>query len=124
MTAAKKSLEANKAKLDEKKQIQAKKSLKEIQEAISGQRMLAEETILMEERTEPRLPKLSQGSNKKQRNLSSLVKVEFSEGVGRHVVAAKQVKAGDTIAVENPVACVLYTEQQGINCDFCLAKLR
>ena len=124
VSSAKKSLEANKAKLDEKKQAQAKKSLKDIAEAISGQRGLAEENIPVEERPEPRPPKLSQGTNKKLRNLSSLVKVEYREGVGRHVVAAKQVKAGDTIAVENPVAAVLYTEKQGTNCDLCLAKLR
>ena len=124
VSTAKKCLEANKGKLDEKKLTQAKKSLKEINEAISGQRGLAEETIVVEERTEARPPKLSQGSNKKLRSLSSLVKVECRDGVGRHVVAAKQVKAGDTIAVENPVAAVLYSDKQGTNCDLCLAKLR
>ena len=125
LSQAKKSLEANKSKLEEKKQVQAKKSLKEISEAISNKRpLLAEETILVEERETPAVPRVSQGCHKKLRSLSSLVRVEFREGVGRHVVAARQVQAGDTVAVENPVAAVLYPDQQGTNCDLCFAKLR
>ena len=124
LSQAKKSLEANRSKLEEKKQSQAKKSLKEISEAISSKRGLAEETIMVEEREDPSVPRLSQGCHKKLRSLSSLVRVEYREGVGRHVVAAKQVQAGDTLAVENPVAAVLYSDKQGTNCDLCTAKLR
>jgi len=124
LISAKKSLEANKGKLDEKKVKQATKALGELMVSISQQKGLEKEVIDIEEDQTPVQPKLSNGCNKKMRDLSNLVKVEHNEDVGRHVIAAKPIKAGDTLAVEEPFAAVLYPDKLGSNCDNCFAKLR
>jgi len=123
-TAAKKNLEANKNKMDEKKMSQATKSLKELLASISQQKGINDEVIANEEDLTPVQPKLSNGCNKKMRDLSSLVKVEHNEVVGRHVIAGKHIKSGDTLAVEEPFAAVLYPDKLGSNCDNCFVKLR
>ena len=40
------------------------------------------------------------------------------------MVANKPIKSGDTVAVENPFAAVLYPDKAGTNCDNCFVKLR
>ena len=124
LNVAKKSFEANKSKLDNKKQEQTKKTLREIQECISNKTGLKGENIVLEDTSGPPVPKLTGGTNKKMRNLSHQVKLQYKEGVGRHVVASKNVKAGDILAVENPWAAVLYSDKLGTHCDHCLVKLR
>jgi len=121
---AKKTFDAHKSKLDEKKVAQAMKGLKELQDAINNKKNMEKEHIELEDDQSPTLPKLTNGSSKKMRHLSNSVKVQFKEGVGRHVVAGKPIKAGDTIAVEKPFAAVLYTDKIGTNCDNCFTKLR
>ena len=124
LNVAKKSFENNKAKLEEKKREQTIKSFKEIQDAISNKKPLAGEHIILDDNPVAVIPKLTSGTNKKMRHLSNLVKVQYKEGVGRHVVAGKPIKAGDTVAVEHPFAAVLYPDKVGTNCDNCFTKLR
>lgn len=120
---AKKNLEANKGKIDEKKAKQATETLKSLYATLESGSKPGEETIVVDEVDPPVVPKLSGGSHKKLRDLSSLVKVEVSERVGRHVVAAKPVSAGDTLVVEEPMGAVLYQNMQGSHCDNCFGKL-
>eukprot|EP00092_Neocalanus_flemingeri_P005382 GFUD01005799.1.p1 GENE.GFUD01005799.1~~GFUD01005799.1.p1 ORF type:complete len:667 (-),score=156.69 GFUD01005799.1:117-2117(-) len=124
LTAAKKNLEANKSKFDEKTLNKGIKSLKDLLASISQKKGLDDEVIIVDEEQTPVVPKLSKGYNKKMQNLSNLVKVEHNEDVGRHVIAAKPIQAGDTLAVEEPFAAVLYPDKLGSNCDNCFAKLR
>ena len=124
LNVAKKSFEANKSKLDNKKQEQTKKTLRDIQECINNKTGLKGENIELDDTSAPAVPKLTGGANKKMRNLSHQVKVQYKEGVGRHVIANKPVKAGDTVAVENPFASVLYPDKLGTHCDLCHVKLR
>ena len=42
---------------------------------------------------------------------------------GRHVVAAKKVQAGDTLAVEEPFAAVLHDNRLGSHCDHCFLRV-
>ena len=123
---ARKCFEASSSQMDENKKSQTNKSFKEIQDAISSKKQLVSETILVDSsnKTIPIQPKLSQGSNKKMQNLSRLVKVDYQPEVGRHVVASKPIEAGDTLAVEDPFAAVLYTDKLGTNCDQCFNKVR
>jgi len=121
---AKQNLDKHKSKLDEKKLGQASKSLKEIMACISQQKGINDEIIEIEEDDTPPQPKLTKGCNKKMPDMSSLVKVEHDNKVGRHVVAGKAIKAGDTLAIEEPFAAVLYPDKLGSNCDNCFAKLR
>jgi hypothetical protein len=121
---AKKNLEAHKGKLDEKKARQAVAALKTLYAAIESGQPPAEETLAVEEpEAAPVVPGLTGGPHRKLRDISGLLKVERSEVAGRHVVAAKPVQAGDTLAVEDPIAAVLHTDQLGSHCDECFAKL-
>ena len=123
--AAKKNLEAQKGKLDEKKATQAVAVLKTLYAAIESGKKPEDETLTLEEPDKaPEVPKLSSGPHKKLRDLSSLVRVERSEEAGRHVMAAQAVSSGDTLAVEDPLGAVLYAERFGSNCDNCFGKLR
>jgi len=121
---AKQNLDIHKAKLDEKKLSQAGKSLKDLMSCISKQKGLEDEVIVVEDEQVPAQPKLTKGSSKKTPDLSNLVKVEHNESVGRHVVAGKHIKAGDTLAIEEPFAAVLYPDKLGSNCTNCFVKLR
>ena len=75
LTSAKKSFEAHKAKFEEKKAAGTVASLREIQAAISSRAQLPGESVTVEERQVPVVPKLTGGANKKMRSLSSRVKV-------------------------------------------------
>jgi len=121
---AKQNLDKHKGKLDAKKLSQAAKSLKELMSSIEQQKGIKTEDIEIVEDQVPAKPKLTKGSSKKMPDLSNLVKVEHNEAVGRHVVAGKAIKAGDTLAVEEPFAAVLYDDKLGSNCTNCFVKLR
>lgn len=123
LISAKKNLEANKDKFEEKKFKQATKSLKELLAVVVERSSIKDEVIQVEEGQIPDQPKLTKGCHKKLRNISSLLKVEHNDEVGRHVMAVKPVKAGDTLVVEEPIGAVLYSDKMGSNCDACFAKL-
>lgn len=122
---AKKSLEAHNGMLDEMKAALAVTNLKTLYEAIESGKKPEEETLTLEEPDlVPEVPQTTSGPNGKLRELSALLRVVQQPEVGRHVVAAKPVATGDVLAVEEPVAAVLYTEMLGTNCDQCFGKLR
>ena len=81
LNVAKKSFEAHKLKMDEKKLAQTKKTLQELNEAINKKSQLKGESIIPDENPTPVIPKLTQGTNKKMRNLSNLVKVQYKVGL-------------------------------------------
>ena len=67
--------------MDEKKLAQTKKILQELNEAINKKSQLKGESIIPDENPTPVVPKLTQGTNKKMRNLSNLVKVQYKVGL-------------------------------------------
>jgi len=124
--SGKKNLEANKEKIEEKKIKSAMKSLKEIMEVVVKKGQLKSEGIIFEDDAcpVPEPMKLTGGSHKKLRNLSNSLKIEYESSVGRHVKAAKPIRAGDTLVVEEPMAAVLYPDKMGSHCDHCFSILK
>jgi len=118
----------NKDKIDDKKLKAAVKSFAELMQNCVNLKYTEEVTVLDKEDVEdviPKPPKLTAGANAKLiKEFSKNIKVEHKEGEGRHVVANKAVKAGDTLVVEDAFAAVLYASKQGTNCIHCFGKLR
>ena len=124
MVAAKKMLEKHKSKFDKEKFQSSMQSLVKLASSVTKPDLFSTDSIVVVENTKAKVPKLSLKQNKKINEFSSLLRVEFDPKVGRHVLAAKPVRAGDTLVVEEPVASVLYPEKAGSNCDVCFSKLR
>ncbi|XP_012251654.2 SET and MYND domain-containing protein 4 [Athalia rosae] len=68
-------------------------------------------------------PQLTGGSNSSFPKLSKLVKIEETEMTGRYAASAEEIRVGDTLAVELPLAACLVPENYGSHCQHCFARL-
>ena len=98
--------------------------LQELSQCVTSGQPVPGEAIDLVDYPEVPLPKLKLGTNKTVKEMSSLLNVQHSPDVGRHVIAAKPIQTGDTLLVEQPFASVLYPDKMGTNCCTCFAKLR
>lgn len=121
---AKRALEKQKDKFEQAKYKNAMQALVKLAISVSSKDPMAIDSIVVAENHVTKVPKLTSKANKKIKEFSNLLRVEYKPAVGRHVVADKAVRAGDTLVVEDPFAAVLYPEKAGSNCDYCFAKLR
>ncbi|XP_015108771.1 SET and MYND domain-containing protein 4 isoform X2 [Diachasma alloeum] len=69
-------------------------------------------------------PQLTDGPNPEFPGLSRLVEIRESPDVGRHAVAAGDVRVGDTLATEPPLASCLLPDYYGTHCHHCFVRLR
>ena len=122
--AAKKMLEKNKGNLNKEKYQSSMKNILKLGNFAGDPRGAKSDNITVVPSVEPDTHKVSAKPDKRIREFSSLIKVEYNPEVGRHVKADKLVRPGDTLVVEEPFASVLYPDTLGTNCDFCFAKLR
>ena len=121
---SKKTLEKNKSKFDQEKYKSAMKSLMKLGALVNNPNDgLLDNIEVVEDPVVP-VPKVAWKPQKKMRELSSLLRVDFKPELGRHVKAEKEVKPGDTLLVEEPFASVLYNDKQGNTCDFCFKRLK
>ncbi len=121
---AKKMLEKNKGKMDKEKYQSSMKNILKLGNSFADPSGVKFDNITVVKNVEPENHKVSAKPDKKLKEFSSLLKVDYNPEVGRHVKADKLVRPGDTLVVEEPFASVLYPEKLGTNCDFCFEKLR
>ncbi|XP_063988107.1 SET and MYND domain-containing protein DDB_G0273589-like isoform X2 [Diachasmimorpha longicaudata] len=69
-------------------------------------------------------PQLTDGPNPEYPGLSRRVEIRESPDVGRHAVAASDVRVGDTLATEPPLASCLLPDYYGTHCHHCFIRLR
>jgi len=55
--------------------------------------------------------------------ISDKIKIEYKEGVGRHVVAVEDISVGETIIRENPFVSFLHNSHQKTNCLNCMKSV-
>lgn len=55
--------------------------------------------------------------------ISDKIKIEYKEGVGRHVIAVEDISAGETIIRENPFVSFLHNSHQKTSCLNCLKSV-
>jgi len=121
---SKKMLEKMKSKFDPEKYKSALKGLMNLGNLVNNPKEGMKDNIEVVEDPVVQVPKVSWKPQKKMRELSSLLRVEYEPEVGRHVKADKEVNPGDTLLVEEPFAAVLHAEKQGSTCDFCFKRLK
>lgn len=68
------------------------------------------------------VPSVTHGENDSLRGASNLVKLVETKEKGRFVVANNEVKSGDVVLSENPVAACLLPAFFGSNCHHCFEK--
>ncbi|KAK0167064.1 hypothetical protein PV327_004508 [Microctonus hyperodae] len=73
---------------------------------------------------EPLSPELTGGPHLFLNGLSKLVEVRETPNVGKHAVAADNIKIGDTVVSEIPLASCLLPEYYGTHCHHCFVRLR
>jgi hypothetical protein len=62
------------------------------------------------------------GTNKQYPNFAKSVGVRFTQETGRYTVAEMNIKAGETIAVEEPIVKCVMGEKRGVYCLQCLKR--
>ncbi|KAF4524144.1 hypothetical protein B566_EDAN012149 [Ephemera danica] len=72
--------------------------------------------------SETSLPLLSYGNNEEVLCASSAIEIKYSDGMGRHVLATRDIDPGDVLAVEQPYASVLLPEFIHTHCSNCLKR--
>ncbi|XP_017477313.1 PREDICTED: SET and MYND domain-containing protein 4 isoform X1 [Rhagoletis zephyria] len=72
---------------------------------------------------QPVVPTLTNGENHALRGASSLVKVVETKERGRFVVAGDNLKTGDVVLCENPVAACLSPTFAGSHCHHCFQRI-
>ena len=117
-------LEKMKSKFDPEKYKSALKGLMNLGNLVNNPKEGMKDNIEVGEDPVVPVPKGAWKPQKKMRELSSLLRVEYEPEVGRHVKAEKEVNPGDTLLVEEPFAAVLYADKQGNTCDFCFKRLK
>lgn len=70
----------------------------------------------------PIAPTVTHGENQSLWGASNLVKMVETKEKGRFVVANNEVKTGDVVLSENPVAACLLPAFYGSHCHHCLSK--
>ncbi|XP_060070783.1 SET and MYND domain-containing protein 4-like [Ylistrum balloti] len=70
-----------------------------------------------------KLPDLSYGRNQLVTQATSGLRMEQTREKGRHLVAARDLKAGDTLIVEKPFAAVLLPDHYDSHCHHCFGQL-
>lgn len=70
----------------------------------------------------PVAPALTKGENPALRGASSLVKIVENKERGRFVVAGDNIKTGDVVLCENPVAACLSPTFAGSHCHHCFQR--
>ncbi|XP_044577673.1 SET and MYND domain-containing protein 4-like isoform X2 [Cotesia glomerata] len=72
----------------------------------------------------PVFPELTGGLHRSLPGISNLVEIQETIEAGKHAVAADDVKIGDVIAHEAPLASCLLPEYYGTHCHHCFVRLR
>lgn len=67
-------------------------------------------------------PELTGGPHLFLNGLSKLVEIRETPTVGKHAVAADNIKIGDTVASEIPLASCLLPEYYGTHCHHCFVR--
>ena len=67
-------------------------------------------------------PKLSKAPNAIHTSLSSACRVTYTEAKGRHVIADQDIKPGDVLLVEKPLASVLNLKHNTTHCSYCFKE--
>ncbi|XP_059470162.1 SET and MYND domain-containing protein 4-like [Neocloeon triangulifer] len=70
----------------------------------------------------PAPPNVSYGKNKEAPSLSGAVCISSDEKFGRHLIAARDIQAGDFVLVEQPYAAVLAPECISTHCSHCMRR--
>lgn len=68
------------------------------------------------------VPKLGASEHKHLHNASSKLELRSSADSGNYVVANEEIKAGETIVVEKPIAACLLPKYFGSHCLHCLRR--
>lgn len=68
------------------------------------------------------MPKLSAGENETLHNASSKLEIRSTAECGNFAVANDEIKAGETITVEEPIAACLLPKYFGSHCLHCLRR--
>jgi len=62
-------------------------------------------------------------SNCIEQEVSDKLKIEYTEGVGRHVIAAENIAVGEIIVREKPCVSFLHSNNQLMNCLYCMKAI-
>ncbi|KAK7086995.1 hypothetical protein SK128_000849 [Halocaridina rubra] len=100
------------SKLEERRE----KCLKAIKKA--KRKNAAQKIIYLNKKIPPQLPK----PNPSVPSFSDSIKVSYSATKGRHVVAARDIRPGDLIAVEKSYCSHNYSDEKGYYCPVCLME--
>lgn len=66
---------------------------------------------------------LAEGENKELKGVSNLVMTTTAPGKGSFLIAKEEVRVGNNVIVEDPVASVVLSKFSGSNCHHCQSKV-